>query len=153
MTVTPSLAERLNTEPAHFNNLTIIQRQPEKLQGSFLSMHIVDIAWDYQRPASIPSGMAQQQALDVLNQMNIGSSWYAMDYIFTHESGWQPNAVNKFGCIGLGQSCPVGSGLREECPDWQINVNCQVKHFTKYANNRYGNWQKAYQYWLAHHNW
>ena len=31
------------------------------------------------------------------------SEWGAVDYIVTHESGWNHLAVNYLGCIGLGQ--------------------------------------------------
>jgi hypothetical protein len=143
----------LKTEPAQFNNLIIAQRQPAKLQGDLSSVHVADIAREYKAPLPIPTGDAQKQALDVLSGMDIASSYTAVDYIFSHESGWRPGAVNGFGCIGLGQSCPLGSGLSKECPDWQTNVRCQVRHFTAYANHRYGSWQAAYEYWLVHHNW
>ncbi len=71
------------------------------------------------------------------------------DYIFQKESGWRVDAVNSIGCIGIGQSCPNGSGLAKECPDWKTNLLCQVKHFKGYMERRpqYGTWAKAKHFW------
>lgn len=77
----------------------------------------------------------------------------AMNYIFMKESSNNPGAVNAGGCIGLGQSCPGGSGLANDCPNWRNDVPCQIAHFTKYANNRYGGWGGAYNFWLNNHWW
>jgi hypothetical protein len=73
-------------------------------------------------------------------------------YIYMHESGCRLDAVNSIGCIGIGQSCPGGSGLARDCPDWRTNYACQNAHFTRYAN-RYGGWQGAYNAWLSKHWW
>jgi hypothetical protein len=75
-----------------------------------------------------------------------------MDYIFLHESTNNPCAINAGGCIGLGQSCPGGSGLATACPNWRQDVACQIAHFTGYAN-RYGGWAGSYAFWLANHWW
>jgi hypothetical protein len=75
-----------------------------------------------------------------------------MDYIFTHESTNNPCAMNELGCIGLGQSCPGGSGLESDCPNWRTDVECQVRHFTAYAN-KYGGWAGSYAFWIANHYW
>jgi hypothetical protein len=80
------------------------------------------------------------------------SEWQYVDYIVSRESGWRVGVVNQIGCIGLGQSCPGGSGLSMECPNWQNDPVCQLRHFTKYANNRYGGWQKSYLAW-QNQNW
>ena len=79
--------------------------------------------------------------------------WRAVDFIMTKESTWRPTAVNGGGCIGLGQSCPGGSGLANDCPDWRTNPVCQLQHFDRYATNRYGGWPQAYQAWLAQGWW
>lgn len=73
-------------------------------------------------------------------------------FIYMHESGCNLLSVNANGCIGIGQSCPGGSGLAADCPDWQTNYACQNAHFTKYAQ-RYGGWAGSYAFWLANHWW
>jgi len=67
-----------------------------------------------------------------------------VDYVITHESHWNPAALNAGGCAGLGQACP-GSKLAAACPSWQTDPVCQLKFFNKYAVDRYGGWAGAYQ--------
>lgn len=67
-----------------------------------------------------------------------------VDYIFTHESHWNPAAVNSSGCTGLGQACP-GSKLAAACSNWQNDPVCQIRFFNNYAVGRYGSWAVAYQ--------
>lgn len=80
-----------------------------------------------------------------------GDYTYA-DYIITHESRWNPAAVNAAGCAGLGQACP-GSKLAAVCPNWQNDPVCQLKFFHKYAIGRYGSWQAAYNFKVAKGWW
>lgn len=101
-------------------------------------------------PPEIPLSPKQE----LMEQAGIPrTEWSAVDFIFHRESTWRPDAVNKIGCIGLGQSCPVGSGLAKECPDWQTNQVCQIKHFDKYAKNRYGGWHQSVAAWKAQGWW
>lgn len=67
-----------------------------------------------------------------------------VDYIFQHESHWNPAAVNAGGCAGLGQACP-GSKLAAACPNWQNDPVCQIRFFNSYAVGRYGSWGAAYR--------
>jgi len=67
-----------------------------------------------------------------------------VDYIFEHESRWNPAAVNGGGCTGLGQACP-GSKLINACPNWRNDPICQIRFFNGYAVGRYGSWGAAYQ--------
>lgn len=69
------------------------------------------------------------------------------DFIYQHESGNNPNAVNSIGCRGLGQACP---GSKLPCGD---NYACQDAWFTNYAMTRYGSWEAAYNFWIAHRWW
>jgi len=75
-----------------------------------------------------------------------------VDYVFTHESHWNPAAVNGIGCAGLGQACP-GSKLAAACPDWQSDPVCQIKFFTGYADGRYGGWAGAYSHKASYGWW
>lgn len=77
---------------------------------------------------------------------------YYADYVIGRESGWRLNARNPSGCLGLGQACP-GSKLVNACPAWESDAVCQLSFFSGYANGRYGSWQGAYNFWLAHHWW
>ena len=83
------------------------------------------------------------------------SQFASVDYIIAHESNWRPGAVNSIGCIGLGQRCPIGgnNALVAACPSWQTDPVCQLRHFSAYANGRYGSWNAAYQVWVIQRWW
>jgi hypothetical protein len=68
-------------------------------------------------------------------------------YIYQHESGNNPNAVNSIGCRGLGQACP---GSKLPCGS---DYACQDAWFTNYALTRYGSWEAAYGWWVQNHWW
>jgi uncharacterized protein YabE (DUF348 family) len=74
-----------------------------------------------------------------------------VNYVVSHESGWNPASLNGSGCAGLGQACP-GSKLAAVCPAWQNDPVCQLRYFTGYAS-RYGGWSGAYNFWVSHHYW
>ena len=71
----------------------------------------------------------------------------AKAFIYQHESGNNPNAVNSIGCRGLGQACP---GSKLPCG---ADYACQDAWFTNYAMTRYGSWEAAYQFWVQNHWW
>jgi len=73
------------------------------------------------------------------------------EFIFSHESSNRLNAVNSIGCYGLGQSC--SDSLRNECPNWATDLNCQLAFWDRYAVRRYGSWANAYNFWLSHKWW
>ena len=75
-----------------------------------------------------------------------GDNTYA-NYIYMHESGCRPTAMNSIGCRGIGQACP---GSKLPCGD---DYACQNAWFTNYALTRYGSWEKAYHFWLQNHWW
>lgn len=75
-----------------------------------------------------------------------GDNSYAQ-YIYQHESGCNLNAVNAGGCRGIGQACP---GSKLPCG---ADYACQNAFFTKYANDRYGGWAGAYNFWLQNNWW
>jgi uncharacterized protein YabE (DUF348 family) len=74
-----------------------------------------------------------------------------VNYVVSHESGWNPASLNGSGCAGLGQACP-GSKLAAACPGWQNNPVCQLRFFSGYAG-RYGGWAGSYNFWVSHHYW
>jgi uncharacterized protein YabE (DUF348 family) len=83
------------------------------------------------------------------------SQFASVDYIITKESNWRPGAINSIGCIGLAQRCPIGgtNALVAACPSWQTDPVCQLRHFSAYANGRYGSWNAAYQVWVVQRWW
>lgn len=68
-------------------------------------------------------------------------------FIYQHESGNNPNAVNSIGCRGLGQACP---GSKLPC---DADYACQDAYFTNYMLNRYGSWANARAFWEANRWW
>lgn len=75
----------------------------------------------------------------------------AVDYIFSHESGWStynPNATS--GSCGVGQAWPCG---KLSCGHTDADLLCQVKWFNSYAQRTYGSWGNAQQFWLDNHWW
>lgn len=87
------------------------------------------------------------------------SDYEYVDYIFIKESGeqgWDLDAQNYKGCIGLGQNCPDKYGnlwLEDSCPDWRTNAVCQIKRFHEYAIGRYKSWRAAYEAKIAKGWW
>jgi hypothetical protein len=67
----------------------------------------------------------------------------AKNFVYMHESGNDPTAVNSQGCRGLGQACP---GTKLPCGN---DYACQDQYFTAYMESRYGSWQAAKAHWLA----
>jgi len=77
-------------------------------------------------------------------------------FIYMHESGNRPDAVNSKGCVGLGQACPWGAkpALLAACPNWATDYACQDAFWTNvYMAKRYGSWDNAKTFWLAHSWW
>lgn len=80
----------------------------------------------------------------------------AKNFIYMKESTMRLDAVNSIGCIGIGQNCPDKNGhywLKDACPDWQTNYECQDLAFTNYANVRYGGWQGSVEFWRNNGWW
>lgn len=102
-------------------------------------------------PRTLPAG----SHTDWMSQAGIPESeWGYVDYIISHESGWEPSRVNSTGCIGLGQNCPSRGVyfLPLACPNWQSDPICQLRRWTGYAA-KYGGWAGSYQHWLDNGNW
>ena len=72
----------------------------------------------------------------------------AKAFIYQHESGNDPGAVNSIGCRGLGQACP---GSKLPCSD--ADYACQDEWFTGYMLARYGSWSNAQIFWQNNHWW
>lgn len=72
----------------------------------------------------------------------------AKAFIYSRESGNNPNATNPTGCYGLGQDC--NGVLRTQCG---ADYACQDAYFDGYAIRRYGSWEAAQSFWLANGWW
>jgi uncharacterized protein YabE (DUF348 family) len=75
-----------------------------------------------------------------------------VDYIVSHESGWNPAAGNASGAYGLCQALP-GSKMSSAGADWATNPVTQLRWCNGYALGRYGSWAAAYSHWVAYRNW
>ena len=83
------------------------------------------------------------------------SDWGYVDYIVSHEGGW--NGTTKYnyggsGAYGLCQALPGGK-MASAGADWQTNPVTQLKWCSSYATGRYGSWAGAYQAWLRQNWW
>lgn len=75
------------------------------------------------------------------------SEWWAVDFIVSRESSWNPNAVNpNGGACGLVQALPCS----KLGPNWSDPV-VALKWQYNYVNNRYGGYAQAVAFWQANH--
>ena len=83
---------------------------------------------------------------DWLAASNIApENWGYADFLVQKESGWNPNAVNKSsGACGLAQALPCS----KLGPNWS-NPVVALNWMNNYVG-RYGGWEGAYNFWLAH---
>lgn len=116
---------------------------------------------------------AKKQSQNVIAQATravisyVAPTAYAADgnaakaFIYEHESGNRPCVINggAINCAGsstlacgLGQALPC-SKLLAVCPDLS-DYGCQDNYFTNnYMIPRYGSWENARAFWLAHNWW
>lgn len=101
-------------------------------------------------PAFNPSG----SKADWMRAAGISDSDFGyVDYIISHESGWNYHAVNRSsGAYGLPQSLPAGK-LASAGADWRDNPVTQLRWANNYAVGRYGSWGGAYHFWTVNHWW
>ena len=101
-------------------------------------------------PAFNPSGLKA----DWMRAAGISDSDFGyVDYIISHESGWDYHAVNRSsGAYGLPQSLPAGK-LASAGADWRDNPVTQLRWAHNYAVGRYGSWGGAYRFWVTNHWW
>lgn len=74
-----------------------------------------------------------------------------VDFIFSHESGWNPAARSPYGYVGLGQTSL--SNLSGACPNWETDPICQIRYFNGYASSHYGSWAGAAAAWRSNGGW
>lgn len=77
------------------------------------------------------------------------SDWGFVDYIVSHESGWNPNATNRSsGACGLVQALPCS-----KVPGNGYDPVDNLRWGNGYAVGRYGSWERAYEFWTSRHWW
>lgn len=113
-----------------------------------------------QTPVSVPTPVTPPQNVsqpvysgsheDWMAAAGIAPSDYAaVDYIVSHESGWNPDATEPTsGAHGLPQALPYS---KTGC-GWDDPV-CQLEWASGYAVSRYGSWWAAQAYWQNNHYW
>lgn len=76
------------------------------------------------------------------------SEWGYVDYIVSHESSWNPNAVNESsGACSLVQALPCS----KLGTNWNDPVHA-LKWQHAYVTDRYGGYAQAYSFWVRN-NW
>lgn len=81
-----------------------------------------------------------------------GAEWDAIDFIVSHESNWNPNAVNpSSGAFGLFQLNPASGTLQAYLPSRSADPAEQAEAGARYIEDRYGSAVKARAFWEAHH--
>lgn len=77
--------------------------------------------------------------------------WTAMNYIFSHEAGWNPNAVNpSSGTYGLGQMQGYNLHYYTKYGS-KSNPLAQIRGSYDYMNERYGSPNGALSFWQRNH--
>lgn len=91
------------------------------------------------------SGDAKAYASSVLDPTEMA----CVDWVFTRESGWNPNATNpSSGAYGIPQALPADK-MASAGPDWHDNPITQVKWGLQYMQDRYGGPCNAQAFWSA----
>jgi len=76
--------------------------------------------------------------------------WQAFYSIVIHESGWNPNNVNKkSGACGLFQLVPCSKGGSLYKTSWKEQIRIGIL----YIEGRYKDPNSAWKYWQKHHNY
>lgn len=104
---------------------------------------------------AISAPLSSTSHTDLMKSVGIASSDYsAVEYIISHESGWNASAVNTegSGATGLCQALPA-SKMASAGADYLTNPVTQLKWCTQYATERYGSWNNALAWWQSHKWW
>ena len=111
-------------------------------------------AGDVSPASSVPAFNPSGSKADWMRAAGISDADFGyVDYIISHESGWNYHAVNRSsGAYGLPQSLPAGK-LASAGADWRDNPVTQLRWANNYAVGRYGSWEAAYHFWTVNHWW
>jgi hypothetical protein len=100
--------------------------------------------------AAVPAGSPQQIAMAMLGSYGWSSSEFScLDQLWTHESGWNPQAANPYsGAFGIPQALP-GSKMASAGADWATNPATQIRWGLSYIREMYGSPCGAWSHELA----
>lgn len=128
MVLTKANAINVNEQPTYIKKHTILPTLSEPVYAS--EVPVAKIPTPAPKPAPVASSDAKA-------------------FIYAHESGNNPAAINKSsGACGLGQALPcskMGCSLSDYA--------CQDAWFTNYMKQRYGTWEAAVSFWRVHRWW
>jgi TP901 family phage tail tape measure protein len=95
-------------------------------------------------------GAARKLGQILLAQRGWSQFWGSLDQLWTHESGWNPNAQNPtstaFGIPQFLDGTWAGAGGHKT-----NDPRLQILYGLNYIGNRYGNPDKAWAFWQQHH--
>ena len=124
--------------------------------GSLVRFDTLGPGWDYfgaTRPLESivtmdSTGSIQVAARQTVDRIWGDSQWPYLDLLWTHESDWNPAAVNPTsGATGIPQALPPEK-MAATGPDWRTNPVTQVTWGLQYIQARYGNPQTAWAHEL-----
>ncbi|MDB5184934.1 MAG: Conserved hypothetical secreted protein with domain [Candidatus Saccharibacteria bacterium] len=106
-------------------------------------------------PRPHPPEVAAHPA-DIMSAAGIAPADFAfVDYIISHEGGWEGVAKHNkggSGAYGICQALP-GEKMASAGADWQTNPVTQLTWCNQYALGRYGSWAAAHAFWIRHNWW
>jgi uncharacterized protein YabE (DUF348 family) len=132
----------------------IVTYQVDKKTGLRKIIQRATIVTPVQQIVAIGTNLSGSRG-DVIRAGISAEDYFYVDYIVSHEGGW--NGVMKYnysgsGAYGLCQALP-GSKMASAGSDWQTNPITQLRWCDGYATGRYGSWRAAYYFWTSHHYW
>jgi len=91
---------------------------------------------------------------DIMRQAGISDNdLFYVDRIIQYESNWNITARNaSSGAYGLCQSLP-GNKMASAGSDWETNPVTQIRWCNSYAQQRYGSWSSAFDFWQRNRWW
>ena len=146
-----------NSTPARSNDRTVQAARTEKLavvESTAPTEQKAEVEPEPQQPQIVVAAKPLSDKELLMQQAGIPQDeWAATDYIVTHESSWNPSAVNaSSGATGLCQALPA-SKMASAGDDYMSNPVTQLRWCHDYAQSRYSGWWSAFAFWQANKWW
>ncbi len=95
-----------------------------------------------------PTGNVSAEKAQIMAAVGIAAGDYGyVDYIISHESGWNASSIGIGGACGLPQAYPCS----KLGPNW-YDPTVSLSWANSYAS-KYGGWAGAYNHWVVNRNW